>query len=154
MEPATEYEVAKAVSASVSAAMLNQIVAQLVSDENMVIIYKAPEKEGIAHPAEADFLNALKEVEESEIKANEAGNFDKPLLDASALKGSPVKKEKKTIYGATEWTLKNGLKVVFLPTEYEKDEVAHAALHGRRPLADCHRRPAVVRGQRIRDVHA
>ena len=123
MEPATEYEVAKAVSASVSAAMLNQIVAQLVSDENMVIIYKAPEKEGIAHPAEADFLNALKEVEESEIKANEAGNFDKPLLDASALKGSPVKKEKKTIYGATEWTLKNGLKVVFLPTEYEKDEV-------------------------------
>lgn len=123
MEPKTEYELAKTVAAGINANVLNQIVAQMITDENMVILYKAPEKEGISHPTEADFLTALEEVKDSEIKANEAVDYDKPLLDASALKGSPVKKEKETVYGATEWTLKNGLKVVVLPTEYEKNMV-------------------------------
>ena len=123
MVPATEYEVAKTVSANLNAAILNQIVAQMITDENMVILYKAPEKEGVTHPTEADFTAALEEVKASEIKANEAVDYNKPLLDASALKGSPVKKEKETVYGATEWTLKNGLKVVVLPTEYEKNMV-------------------------------
>ena len=123
MEPATEYEVAKAVASQINAAVVNQIAAQLITDENMVILYKAPEKEGLTHPSEADFLTALNEVKASEIKPNEAQNYDIPLLDAAALKGSPVKKEKETIYGATEWILKNGLKVIVLPTDYEKDNV-------------------------------
>ena len=123
MEPATEYEVAKAVASQINAAIVNQMAAQLITDENMVILYKAPEKEGLTHPSEADFLTALNEVKASEIKPNEAQNYDIPLLDAAALKGSPVKKEKKTIYGATEWILKNGLKVIVLPTDYEKDNV-------------------------------
>ena len=123
MEPATEYEVAKAVASQINAAIVNQMAAQLITDENMVILYKAPEKEGLTHPSEADFLTALNEVKASEIKPNEAQNYDIPLLDAAALKGSPVKKEKETIYGATEWILKNGLKVIVLPTDYEKDNV-------------------------------
>ena len=123
MEPETEYEIAKEISESLNAAVINQIVSQLVSGENMVIIYKAPEKDGLAHPTEADFLSAIDEVESSEIEANVSEDFNRPLLDAAALKGSPVKKEKQTIYGATEWTLKNGLRVVVLPTEYEKNQV-------------------------------
>ena len=123
MEPETEYETAKAVSAMISTDVINRMAAELITDENMVILYKAPEKEGLTHPAEADFLAALDEVENSEIQANEAQDFNIPLLDADALKGSPVKKERKTVYGATEWILKNGLKVVVLPTEYEKDQI-------------------------------
>ena len=73
--------------------------------------------------SETDFTNALEEVKNSEIQANETKSYNIPLLDPASLKGSPVKKEKTTIYGATEWTLKNGLKVVVLPTEYEKDQV-------------------------------
>lgn len=123
MEPETEYEVAKAVSAQINAQIVNQLASSMITDENIVILYKAPEKEGISHPSENDFITALKEVENSEIQANEATNYNVPLLDPSVLKGSPVKKEKTTIYGATEWILKNGLKVVVLPTDYEKDQI-------------------------------
>lgn len=123
MEPEAEYELAKAISSQITADIINKFAAQLITDENMVILYKAPEKEGLEQPAESDFLTALNEVKASEIQANKAENFDKPLLDAAALKGSPVKKEKQTIYGATEWKLKNGLKVIALHTEYEKDAV-------------------------------
>ena len=121
MEPEKEYETARTVSEGISAELLNEFAASMITDENLVILYKAPEKEGLAHPSEADFISALNEVKASEIEANEAGNYNVPLLDADALKGSAVKKEKETVYGATEWTLKNGLKVVVLPTEYEMD---------------------------------
>ncbi len=123
MEPEKEYETARTVSEGISAELLNEFAASMITDENLVILYKAPEKEGLAHPSEADFISALNEVKASEIEANEAGNYNVPLLDADALKGSAVKKEKETVYGATEWTLKNGLKVVVLPTEYEMDKV-------------------------------
>ena len=34
-----------------------------------------------------------------------------------------MKGEKATVYGATEWTLANGVKVVVLPTQHKKDQV-------------------------------
>ena len=123
MEPEVEYQYAQAICSQLTADVLNQIAASLISDDNMVVVYYGPEKEGISHPSEQDFLNAIAEVKESDIEPNEAQDFNRPLLDAAALKGSPVKKTAEGIYGSTEWTLKNGLKVVVLPTEYKKDQV-------------------------------
>ncbi len=123
MEPATAYEYAEMFCGQINSGLLNNVAAQMAPDTNMVIIYKAPEKEGLVHPSEADFLNAIAEVKASEIKANEEEHVNEPLLDPAALKGSKVKKETVTIYGATEWTLKNGVRVVVYPTEFKKDQV-------------------------------
>ena len=126
MDPQAEYETAKLICSQINTAILNQIAAAIITDENMVIVYKAPQKEGLAHPTEADFTAALAEVKNSEIAQNETVDTSEPLLDASLLKGSQVKKEAQVTVGgktATEWTLKNGVKVVVLPTEYKKDQV-------------------------------
>ena len=123
MVPEVEYELAQQISAVLTADVVNQFTAALIPENNLVIVYKAPEKEGIAHPSEADFLNAIAEVESSEIEANEEQNFDIPLMDADALAGSKVENMTSTVSGAEEWTLANGLKVVVLPVDYRKDEV-------------------------------
>lgn len=126
MDPQAEYETAKLICSQINTAILNQIAAAIITDENMVIVYKAPQKEGLAHPTEADFTAALAEVKNSEIAQNETVDTSEPLLDASLLKGSQVKKEAQVTVGgktASEWTLKNGVKVVVLPTEYKKDQV-------------------------------
>ena len=126
MDPQAEYETAKLICSQINTAILNQIAAAIITDENMVIVYKAPQKEGLVHPTEADFTAALAEVKNSEIAQNETVDTSEPLLDASLLKGSQVKKEAQVTVGgktATEWTLKNGVKVVVLPTEYKKDQV-------------------------------
>ena len=60
---------------------------------------------------------------EAEIAANAEENLNEPFLNADALKGAAVKGEKETAFGATEWTLKNGVTVVVLPTQYKKDQV-------------------------------
>ncbi len=126
MEPQTEYETAKLICSQINAAVLNQIASAIITDNNMVIVYKAPAKEGLEHPSADDFTAAIAEVKASEIAPNEAIDTNEPLLDASLLKGSPVKKEAQVTVGgktATEWTLKNGARVVVLPTDYKKDQV-------------------------------
>lgn len=123
MEPETELQLAKAICGQLNTQILNQVASSIITDTNMVVIYYGPDKEGVAHPSPEDFTNAIAEVKASDIQPNEAQDFSQPLVNAAALKGSRVKKTSETIYGATEWTLKNGLKVVVLPTEYKKDQV-------------------------------
>ncbi len=122
MEPETELQLAQAVCAQLTAPVLNQVVAQLITDENIVVLYNGPEREGLANPTEADLLGVLAAVKNAEIKANVEDAVNEPFISGE-LKGSPVKKTKETIYGATEWTLKNGVKVIVHPTEYKKDQV-------------------------------
>ena len=125
MEPAMELQLAQMVCAQISAPMLGQLAASLITDENMVIIFNGPEKEGLVNPTEAELGAIVASVKTAEIAANVEENLNEPLLDESALKGSKIKKETTGIYGSTEWTLKNGVKVVVLPTEYKKDQVLY-----------------------------
>ncbi len=122
MEPAVELQIAQAVCAQLNAVVLNQVAAQLITDHNMVILYNGPEKAGLVNPTEQEIKDVLAAVKTAEIAANAEENLNEPLISA-ALKGSAVKKEGKTIYDATEWILKNGVKVLVLPTQHKQDQV-------------------------------
>ena len=123
MEPAQEYELAKAFAGQINAGLLNQMASQLIPDNNLVIIYSGPQKEGIATPTESRLLALMDEVKGAEIEAPAEETASEPLMDPSALKGAKVKKTASTIYDATQWTLKNGVKVILLPTDYKKDQI-------------------------------
>ena len=122
MTPETELQLAQMLCSSINADVLNQIAAQVVTDENMVVLYNGPEKDGLVNPTEQQVLDVLASVKSADIQANVEENVNEPFISGD-LKGAKVKKAKETIYGATEWTLKNGVKVVVLPTQYEKDQV-------------------------------
>ena len=125
MDPATELQLAQMICAQISAPILGQVAASLITDENMVIIFNGPEKENIINPTEEQLAAIVTGVKTAEIAANAEENLNEPLLDADALKGSKVKKEAAGDYGSTVWTLKNGVKVVVLPTEHKKDQVLY-----------------------------
>ena len=122
MEPETELQLAQMICTQINASVLSQVAAQLLTDENMVILYNGPEKAGLTNPTEQQITEVLAAVKNAEIKANVEENLNEPFISGN-LKGSKVKSEKETIYGATEWTLKNGVKVVVLPTQYKQDQV-------------------------------
>ena len=122
MEPETELQLAQMVCAQLNATILNQVASQLITDENMVILYNGPEKEGLVNPTEKEITDVLAAVKNAEIAANVEDSVNEPFISGE-LKGSPVKKTAESIYGATEWTLKNGIKVVVLPTTYQQDQV-------------------------------
>ena len=124
MEPATEYQVVQMLLGQITPDILNMVAQQMITKENLVVVYKAPQKEGLTHPTEAEILAVVNEVENAEIAAPAAEAIETEFLDPSTLKGSKVKKSKTTIYGATELTLKNGVRVVLYPTDYEKDRIS------------------------------
>jgi zinc protease len=123
MEPATELQLAKMLLNSIPASAINQVVAQLVTDENLVVMYNGPEKEGLVNPTEAQLLETINAVKASEIAAPAEEKIDSELVNPVSLKGSKVKKSREVIHGFTEWTLGNGVKVAWLPTDYKKDQV-------------------------------
>ena len=123
MAPEMELQLIQAACAQINSMVLNQVVAELLPSENIIITYQGPEKDGLANPTEAELVGVLKTVAEAEIEANAEENLNEPFLDPAALKGAAVKKQKETAFGATEWTLKNGVTVVVLPTDYKKDQV-------------------------------
>ncbi|MBO4670479.1 MAG: insulinase family protein [Bacteroidales bacterium] len=123
MVPAVESQLAKNILKMLPTQAINQIVAQLITDENMVMIYNGPEKEGLANPTEAEMLDIVNSVKASEIAANAEEVIESQFVDPASLKGAKVKKTRSLAKGFTEWTLANGVTVSFLPTDFKKDQV-------------------------------
>ena len=123
LEPEVELQLTQAICAQLPAMVFQQMLPLLIADENMVIAYSAPEREGLVHPTEKDLVTIIESVKASEITAPVEEGAAEPLLDADAIKPGKVKKEKKCVYGSTEWTLNNGVKVIYLPTTHKNDEV-------------------------------
>lgn len=123
LEPKDELEMCKAIFAQLNAAAVSQMAAQLFGDENMVIVYNGPEKEGIATPTAEQLLQVIAEVNASEITALEGEDIPDQFLDPALLKGAKVKKVSTSIYDATKWTLKNGVEVYVYPTDLAKDQI-------------------------------
>ena len=137
LEPEMELQLTQAVCAQLPAMVFQQIIDQMITEENMLIAYTAPEREGLVHPTEAELLAVIESVKASEIAAPVEEGANEPLLDADTIKAGKIKKEKTAAYGATEWTLSNGVKVVYLPTAHKADEVqVRVVMNGGRSLIE------------------
>ena len=123
MEPEVELEVVKQILAQVNAQVLSMLANQMITDNNLIVLYSGPEKEGLATPTKEQLLAAIDEVKASDIQPMEGEEIASEFLDPSVLKGAKSKKAKTALYGSTQWMLGNGVKVIFLPTEYKKDEI-------------------------------
>ena len=126
----TEYQLDKQIVEMIPLEAVNQTVKQAYDPlKNCVIVVNSPKKDGVAVPTEAELVGALKAAVAADVKPFEDNVKKEPLIsDESALKGSPVKKESvNEAIGTTEWTLKNGIKVVVKQTPYEADNIALTA---------------------------
>ena len=123
LEPADAKQLTEMIFSQLNAAAISQVVAQVFPDNNLVVIYSGPEKEGIATPTPEDLLKVMIEVSQSEISAPAGEEIPEAFLDPAKLKGSPVKKSAVSIYGSTKWTLKNGVEVYVYPTDLAKDQI-------------------------------
>lgn len=121
----TEWQIDSMLLKSVDLNTVNAFAQQLVTPTNQVIVVTVPEKEGISTPTEAEILAIRDKVTATELAAYEDTTVKEPLLpEGLKLKGSPVKKtELDEAYGTTEWTLKNGVKIVVKPTTFKADEI-------------------------------
>ena len=123
MEPAVEKQIDDALLGQINATVLNQMIPQFFTEENFVMLFNGPGKEGSVTPTEQQLLDIVAEVKASDVKPLEGEEIASEFMDGSKLKGAKVSKTAPGVYGSTVWTLKNGVEVVLLPTEYTKDQI-------------------------------
>ena len=131
MDAETEWQLDQMFINQLNVDVINQAYLQMVRpNENLVILVRSPKKEGVAVPTEENIKAIIAEVEASEIEAYEDNTVIEPLIDpATKLKGSKVKATAQNeSLGYTEWTLKNGVKVIVRPSTLKADEVTISAV--------------------------
>ena len=144
LAPEDELQLLQAVCAQLTATVLQQLIPNMITDQNFVVIYNAPEHEGLSHPTADEMLAVIGEVKASEVAAPVEEVSNEPLLDAEAIVPGSVKKIKNSVYGSSVWTLSNGAKVVFMPTTLKNDEVIISVVkNGGRSLIETEELPSL-----------
>ena len=128
MEPEYQYGVVESILEQLNAEILNMVFPTFIGPEDFVVLYKAPQKEGLVHPTVEQLRAVIDEVANTELEAPKSEGVPSAFLDPATLKGSKVKKAEEGLYGSTVWTLKNGVKVILLPTDYEKGRISFSIM--------------------------
>ncbi|HCT31094.1 MAG TPA: hypothetical protein DIW31_10275 [Bacteroidales bacterium] len=112
---------------SISIDEINAYAKSMITEQNLVITINGPKKDGIKLPTVEEVSAAIKDVYTEKLEAYVDKISNKPLVEnvASVGKVSTVKEDKD--FGAVEWILSNGAKVVFKKTDFKEDEVQLSA---------------------------
>ena len=105
--------------------LINKLVAQ--SDTNLVVLNFNNEKDGTVYPTESGLMQAVKDARSAQIEAYVDNVKDEPLLTTLPKKGKIKKEVKDDLFGYSELTLSNGVKVVLKQTDLKKDQVLLSA---------------------------
>mgnify|MGYP002748924428 FL=1 len=103
--------------------MINQTLKELVNDNNRVVTVMLPEKDGIKVPTEDAIRQMMAAVDAEDIPAFVDEVKEEPLIANLPAPGKVVATQELPQWGATEWTLSNGAKVVVKKTDFKADEI-------------------------------
>ncbi|WP_316817107.1 M16 family metallopeptidase [Pedobacter nyackensis] len=102
---------------------VNAVVNELDFHINRNIIITAPETEKANLPTEEIVLSWIKEVKTEKLAAYNDVAYNQPLMTNLPAKGKILKESYRKDVGITTWTLSNGMKVVFKPTDFNNDQI-------------------------------
>ena len=118
-----EYDFVKQELPTVSLATLSELAKSYIKEENLIISFTAPDKEGVNIPEKSQILSMIKAVESAEIEAPVEEVIDQELVKQAPKAGKIKKTKYNKDLGTTEWTLNNGVRVIIKPTTFKKDEI-------------------------------
>lgn len=118
-----EYAIFNQIAPNIPVVALNQMMQGLVSDSNQVVAIFGPEKEGIKMPTKDAILKTIKDVKAEKLTAYVDKVSDEPLMAEKPKGGKIVSEKENPLFGTTELTLSNGVKVIIKKTDFKADEI-------------------------------
>ncbi len=106
---------------------INQYAKELIREDNIVITLTAPEKEGEVLPTKEELLALFNKAKETEVEPYKETVSNEPLIATLPVKGAIESKKHDDTFDATILTLKNGVKVIYKPTNFKDDEILMSA---------------------------
>lgn len=102
---------------------INDLMKQLVTENNQVVLISGPEKEGAEYPAKEKVTALLKQMNSFDLKPYEDKVSDEPLLSEEPKGGKIISEKAGDIYGSTKLVLSNGVTVYVKPTDFKADQI-------------------------------
>ena len=122
-----EYALMNQLAPNLPVELVNQVVASLMSDSNLVVMAMLPEKEGLTYPNDAEVAQLLAAVAAEDITAYEDKVSNEPLI-AEEPAGGKVVKVKEVAFGYKQLTLSNGATVYLKSTDFKADQIMMRAV--------------------------
>ncbi len=123
---AYENELHKRFMPGITLEEINRHAETWITDENMVLVVTAPDKEGLKVPS-ADILATLGKAKSTKLLAYEDITVDKPLLNSEPKATKITRTTLINEIDLTELKLANGIVVYLKPTDFKNDEVRFRA---------------------------
>lgn len=82
---------------NIPVAAINQVMQQLITDNNQVVLLAGPEKEGVKYPTKEEIAALLKQMKSFDLKPYEDKVSNEPLLKEEP-KGGKIVSEKPEIF--------------------------------------------------------
>lgn len=122
-----EYKLMQSMTPMVQVQMINQLLPQLITDDNRVVLMLLPDNKEGRYPTEEEIAAALAAVDAETIEPYKEEVKSEPLIPSLPAPGKVVKEEHSDQWDATVWTLSNGATVIVKPTHFKDNEVLFGA---------------------------
>lgn len=123
-----EYQTMNMLVNQIPVDAVNQVFPQYITPDNRVLLALLPEKDGFVMPTEAELAEIIANVDAETIEAYVDNVKSEPLIANLPQVGKIVAESQDATWGATEWTLSNGAKVIIKPTKFKEDEILMTAV--------------------------
>jgi len=117
----------RTVQPGISLTEINALVDQLIRSDSRAVIVMAPEKDKDKLPAREEILRYVNDAGKN-LTAYEDNTLDAPLVPTPPTPAPVVGTREIKSIGVTEWTLRNGVRVVLKPTDFKNDQVLFGAI--------------------------
>jgi zinc protease len=119
-----EYKLAQKLLPKIKLEDVNALAAKWITEENMLVVATAPEKEGMVMPTEQQLLDVIAESKKTVVTAYVDNFKTDPLVKEGEVKESKVtSKKENTELGYTELTFGNGVQAIIKKTDFKNDEI-------------------------------
>lgn len=102
---------------------VNQVASDWITPDNRIILFSAPEKDGVKVPSKDEILKVIESVDQLEIAAYDDGNLDTPLIPELRPAGRVVSEDHRDDLDVTTWKLSNGITVFLKKTDFKNDQI-------------------------------
>lgn len=122
-----EFDIVKEFLPGITLDEINKLGQKWITDENMVAMITAQEKEGVKVPTESQVLDIIRSVKGMKIEAYADKVSDAPLLAQVPTGTKVTKRTENSVSGYTELLFGNGVRMVLKPTDFKNDEIVLSA---------------------------
>ncbi len=122
-----EFDLVKEYMPGITLEEINKLGMKWITDENMIGLVTAQQKEGVRVPTENQIQDIIKSVKNKTLTAYQDKVSDAPILPEQP-KGSEVTKRiENQNFGFTELIFENGVHMILKPTDFKNDEILLSA---------------------------